>query len=162
MHYSVLVIGPDPEGQLARYDENLEVAPYVGVCWNCEGDAKWQPCDECKDTGKVETTRNPDGKWDYWQLGGSWANRLVLLDGKAASQALRGVIDLPATFDRLTVEEGVPGTYVLVCEGVWRERQSWSDEEDRFVPDPNYPALWRRMVEGLAPDVLLTVVDIHS
>jgi hypothetical protein len=35
-HYSVMVAGPDPEGQLAPFDEGLEVDPYKATCF-CVG-----------------------------------------------------------------------------------------------------------------------------
>ena len=34
-------------------------------------------CDECEGTGTVKTTRNPDGRWDWYQIGGRWNGYLA-------------------------------------------------------------------------------------
>jgi hypothetical protein len=33
-------------------------------------------CEECKGTGIVQTTYNPDSKWDWWVIGGRWTGYL--------------------------------------------------------------------------------------
>ena len=35
-----------------------------------------KPCPECNMTGEYVTTDNPDGRWDYWDIGGSFSGRL--------------------------------------------------------------------------------------
>ena len=35
-----------------------------------------KPCPECNMTGEYLTTENPDGRWDYWDIGGSSSGRL--------------------------------------------------------------------------------------
>ena len=35
-----------------------------------------KPCPECDMTGEYRTTENPDGRWDYWDIGGSSSGRL--------------------------------------------------------------------------------------
>lgn len=34
-------------------------------------------CDECKGSGERESTCNPDGQWDWYQIGGRWNGHLV-------------------------------------------------------------------------------------
>lgn len=177
MHYSVLVVGPDPEVQMALYDENLEVTPYEDVCWDCEGSPKFiDACTECNGSGKCMTTRNPMGEWDYFRLGGRYRGLLRVHPGSPvvmgdlsyewtfngpddtdwtdrADQAPKRLVD----FERLRAECVTDGgepyrTYVIVAEGVWQSRERKDD----------WVAWWDRFVNSLGPDVLLTVYDIHS
>ena len=172
MHYTLLVIGPDVEGQMSRYDENREVAPYEAPCDWCDGDDKYQPCEECGNTGRMMSTRNPEGRWDWYRIGGRWPNRLVTLDGRRVDQCTRGELDVAATLDSLgfgvEYENGRvgSGTYALLVEGAWRSSQVYHPErtypEAAFTADEGYPMLWRSMIENAAPGLLLTLVDYHN
>ena len=99
-HFKVLVIGENVEEQLAPYDENLEVEPYIDPNWNFDveiADAReWysENPDSAVDLEDVDsilyhytdgadiraengkrvryTTYNPDSKWDYWTVGGRY------------------------------------------------------------------------------------------
>lgn len=95
-HFSTLVIGEDVEELLAPYDENTEVEPYVEE----NGDdyqttlaearkytdaedsdevalSKWGYGPEMFDEqGRRLTTYNPLSKWDWWTIGGRYAQRL--------------------------------------------------------------------------------------
>lgn len=187
-HFSVLIIGPNPEAQLAGYDENLEVAPYLDECGECGGSPKYQPCEECSSTGKAMTTRNPQGLWDYWRMGGRYRGLLRLLPGRPgrlgeqsyewtfdgpctedfdgrADQALRGDIDLDATRAACRRDEsGDFRTWAVVAEGAWKGKAEmgwfgWPRTEP--VAEEEWVAWWDRLVEGLPADTLLTVVDCH-
>jgi hypothetical protein len=101
-HFTVLVIGSDPEGQLEPFSENLEVEPYyepaedygleeaeegLGLTALAHPDIEhlqqlvsWLN-EKANDDGAFKiidgviqnrTTRNPDGKWDWYSLGGRW------------------------------------------------------------------------------------------
>ena len=50
-HFLTLVIGNEPEKQLAKYDENIEI----------------------HEDGSVWRTYNNDAKWDWYQMGGRYA-----------------------------------------------------------------------------------------
>ena len=54
-HFTVLVIGDDVEGQLAPYDEEIQVDPYETPCWCDNGKRKsnGETCDECHDMGYI-------------------------------------------------------------------------------------------------------------
>lgn len=92
-HFCVLVTGIDIDVQLAPFDENLQVEPYreylpeaawryyncepgapaeeVAAKWNAEWETDTFGVDE---HGLYEThTINPDGKWDWYEIGGRWA-----------------------------------------------------------------------------------------
>ena len=78
---------------MAPYDENEETETRYEECWLCKGDKKYAvqdydhrlikpehhinvgdviTCPECDGMGTLETTANPDGQWDWWQIGGRW------------------------------------------------------------------------------------------
>lgn len=110
-HFSVMVIGDDPEGQLAPYDENIKTAPTLqGLVPQEELDSflKWVKEDYPDDSDgsfeylykkyggqwngsawaqnkkgewEVWSTYNPSSKWDWYQLGGRWTGWLKLKEG---------------------------------------------------------------------------------
>lgn len=187
-HFSVLVIGPNPDAQLAGYDENLEVESYMDECYDCCGEAKYQPCSTCNNTGKAMSTRNPQGMWDYWRVGGRYRGLLRLLPGRPgtlgelsyewtfdgpcaedwtgrADQALRGDIDLDALRKACTADDGSTyRTYAVVAEGAWKGKaeMGWFGmPRTEPMPEEKWVAFWDHLVEGLPPDTLLTVVDCH-
>ena len=99
-HFTVLVIGPDVEGQLEPYNEAIQVAPYrkyeMDTAWlykfyagQNEGrpepsleelaaflNEEWQ--DDGVEYGVDEmglysmSTYNPDSRWDWYTVGGRW------------------------------------------------------------------------------------------
>ena len=90
MHYSCLILTDDHESGiesivnkiLAPYNEAITVAPYDRDCI-CTTNEQFReliassdsPCPSCHDEGHYRTTRNPNSKWDYYQIGGIW-NRM--------------------------------------------------------------------------------------
>lgn len=108
-HFTCLVIGDNPEDQLAPYDENIQTPPRVRdevsdeekqrmiEYYKENGGFEYPTFDELykkkgkdwngnswkKEDGKwVEyTTYNPDSKWDWYQLGGRWTGFLKLKEG---------------------------------------------------------------------------------
>ena len=95
MHYSVLVIGENPLEQLAPFqEENEEFMEFSTECTNnemvteFEGNDNYDDFDEyVEDCGYVQEgdnwgfMTNPNGKWDWYQLGGRWKNSFALKDG---------------------------------------------------------------------------------
>jgi hypothetical protein len=108
-HFSVLVIGPDPEKQLAPYDENTEVEPYkrrvdaeevasMAKYYSLDATdlaalvprlSEWDGRDGGVDDDGlfVWSTLNPQSKWDYWRIGGRWRGFLRLVPGGEGSLA---------------------------------------------------------------------------
>jgi hypothetical protein len=147
-HYIGLVIGDNIEGQLARYDENIEVERYRSPVkvrdWLKDelrtasidpkdlhaiakflnekyGDDLLYEQHHVHDGELMEwTTYNPDSKWDWWVIGGRWDFSIALLNGNITNAAAADEIDWPATFANFG---GTPG--VLVAEGVWRANQAY-------------------------------------
>lgn len=107
-HYAVLVIGNDPEWQLAPFDENESVEPYlVGevsdkdkqsmlAFYNEKYNNKYFSFEDCyaengndwndnrwkqgeDGTWYEYSTYNPDSKWDWYSLGGRWSGCFIKL-----------------------------------------------------------------------------------
>lgn len=102
-HSTVLVVGPNPEKQLAPFSEELEVEPYKDyvdadpntwplsavvkhgvdvndheavVAWFKE---RWEEEYGFDEHGLYQvSTYNPNSKWDWYQLGGRWAGTFLL------------------------------------------------------------------------------------
>lgn len=93
-HFSILVIGPDVDGQMARYDEGIQAEPYkvhATVPWFAEGAYKqgvlatdlhglvaWYDKEYPEEKGNWQideeglyetTTYNPNSKWDWYVIG---------------------------------------------------------------------------------------------
>ncbi len=108
-HFTVMVLGPDPEGQLAPFDESLKVEERAidADVWWMDGEytpeealvAYGQKFDEpfpgYISNGKLVelSTYNLDSKWDYYRLGGGWSPFLKLKDGNTADSATAGEVD---------------------------------------------------------------------
>lgn len=114
-HFVVMVVGDNPEKQLAPFDENLEVPEYcVGEVSDADKKSmmdyyKSDNFDECYaqygedwDRGicrKNEngiwceySTYNPNSKWDWYKLGGRWSGQHLMLKPGAKS----GVVGSPS------------------------------------------------------------------
>lgn len=112
-HFTVMVIGNDPEEQLERYDEKTEVEEYEdGVVseedklqmmnYYAEKGHKFSSFSECyayfgeewndnsyrKNENGIwhrYSTYNPDSKWDWYVLGGRWSGKFIRLKPGATS-----------------------------------------------------------------------------
>ena len=213
MHYSVIVIGEDPETQLAPYDENLEVERYLRAskgdliqeakerfryevghgeyssyikdreAWLKEHgedenlvkrvktthdkflltDEEWYQLaikysdDIDPETGGEYTTCNPNGRWDWYEVGGRWSGEIELEDGSHVNSAR--VEDIKNLSD-LT-------SYYLLNEGVWEgpddgfnwRSQDYSELKEREIAFGEHI---KETLASLKPGTLVTVVDIHS
>lgn len=117
-HFTVLVIGPDHEAQLAPYDETIEVDPYRkydhDVGWmktlyaqdNPDAEEpslealaeyfnkRYQDDDEHYDVDEIGlyhmSTYNPDSKWDWYTVGGRWRGYFMLKEDANPFEAAVG------------------------------------------------------------------------
>lgn len=125
-HFTVMVIGNNPEEQLEPYDENLEVEEYengkvserdkqVMLEHYAQQGNKFSSFDDCyarfgkewncnsyrKDEDGIwrrYSTHNPDSKWDWYVLGGRWSGNFIRLKPNAKS----GIIGEAGTFENET------------------------------------------------------------
>jgi hypothetical protein len=85
-HFSVLVIGPNIEEQLAPYQENnMGDCPKQFLAFQEDEDS-----DPDEETGKKGYWENPNAKWDYYRPGGRWAGFFKLKAGVEAAAPTPG------------------------------------------------------------------------
>jgi len=88
---------------------------------------------------KVVRRTNPNKKWDWWQIGGRWSNKLLFKDGRRGDAGLVGDIDwdgmlleqaskAAAVFDRITV--AIAGRPVESWEQVRARRETEGKDWD--------------------------------
>lgn len=116
-HFVVMVIGDNPEQQLAPYNENLEAPEYlVGEvsehdkqrvldCYNKNREKPYTDFDKCYADNSEDwngnrfhknengvwceySTYNPNSKWDWYLLGGRWSGSHFELKPSAKSGVL--------------------------------------------------------------------------
>src|SRR5579859_6601454 len=82
-HFTVLVIGDNPEEQLAPFQENnMGDCPKEYMVFHEDDD-----CNSVDpETGKKGYWENPNRKWDWYSLGGRWAGFFLLKNGKDGIQ----------------------------------------------------------------------------
>lgn len=147
------------ENAVLSFDELYEK---YGDDWN---NNSW----EKNENGEWEeySTYNPDSKWDWYSLGGRWSGLIQLKEGAAGEignpgafnnevgidQARKGDI---ANFDELK-------TFALVKDGVWYERgqMGWWACVSNEKADEEWDEEYRKLLEGLPDDTLISVFDCH-
>ncbi len=103
------------------------------------------------ESGDLLTTYNPESKWDWWEIGGRWKNKLILkkgFEGSPCNEALASDIDFQAIEHR---DKEAFSTYAVITpDGRWHapgimgwwgvssesseEEQEWSRSyESRFI-----------------------------
>lgn len=112
-HFTVMVIGDNPEEQLEKFDENITIDEYekgvvsdenkqkmldyyakkgykfssFDACYKRFGE-EWNDGRYRKDENgiwHIYSTYNPDSKWDWYVLGGRWSGRYIILKPGATS-----------------------------------------------------------------------------
>lgn len=78
------------------------------------------------DDVKVIRRTNPNAKWDWYEVGGSWKDRLLLTDGQRADCARKGDIDFKA------MEE----------KAVDRARRQWTSVHNA-ITEAGAPHMWK-------------------
>lgn len=106
-HFTVLVIGNDPEGQLAPYQENnMGTCPEeymefdeIDLQEYYEGNKEKALADGyIEKDGKIGCMTNPNSHWDWYLLGGRWA-------GFFKAKGHGGIVGVPGTGNN-KIEEG--------------------------------------------------------
>lgn len=141
-----MVVGFNPEAQLARFDEQLRVPEYSrgevsaeekqrvldhynqkdGIvydsfeqCYGLHG-KEWNSNRYRKDEDDVwreYTTYNPDSKWDYYTLGGNWNDYLKLKPGKKGiTRKSRIFGDIPGTYHAFKKDIDLNAMYAEAAE----------------------------------------------
>lgn len=147
----------------------------------------WDGYEEYGEDGYAITTRNPEGYWDYWRVGGRWANAFVLKDEtKAGPLQGGGDWDSPKPdHDRPTTDSArlvdiepesiKPSFSYLDLDGKWETKERWDEVPH---PDPTHyggkdweyrtieQEIWDKQfltwIQSLPEDTWLVLLDIHN
>lgn len=124
--------------------------------------------------GEVYSTWNPEGKWDWWVIGGRWSGYWVVrveawaevLGAEMHTDNWNGVEPVRTDMARLKViapESLEPGFALLDLDGVWHERgeMGWLASVSHDVGDAAWRATYRSVLAALPPDTWLVNVDCH-
>jgi len=126
---------------------------------------------------------NPQGKWDWWELGGRWPNSLNLEPGMTGTNGELSWVftdgyTSPERHAEALPREGAadsalaahvdwsdtdPTFALLDAEGKWHERGEmgwWGVVHDETSPD-EWELQWRSLVALIPPDATVAVVDVH-
>lgn len=151
-HFSVLVIGPDIERQLAPYQENnMGDCPKEYLVFNEDED-----CDPDEETGKKGYWTNPNSKWDYYRIGGRWAGHFKLKEGatapapapgyevafgqeqpedNTADVVLKGDVDFAGMRDDAAAEAAKRYDFAMSFLGPLKRNLTWAEVRDAHNND---------------------------
>lgn len=156
-HFTVLVIGENPEQLLAPFQENnmgdcpKEYLQFYDVSDELKKEYEDEE-DETKskyptfqlyaeeyhgykkdlETGKYGYWENPNAKWDWWVVGGRWSNMLFLKNGSKADSAIKSAIDFDAM--RIAERDEAEKEYTVAMQviGELPVNETWDSVRDRF------------------------------
>ncbi len=179
MHFSVLVIGHDPDNQLAPYCEQLaiparhpaedrhytELVARYGLAYT-EKDAVEIAREEGFDDAEVDTTRNvtllsnynPEGRWDWWMPGGRWAGLLpTSATAREAARDNRLEGEDRSTLDQVQWnEDTLRLVHSLLINGRWHDLQQPETDTDSTRLEQ-----FHTLTSDVDPDAPVLVVDCH-
>lgn len=192
MHYLVMVIGEDVDAQLEPYAEDLEVEEYlVGELdetdkermlefYKSRGE-EYESFDECyKEKGddwdggrcrkdedgiwREYSAYNTDAQWDWWQVGGRWAGRIIVKEGVEYekpgfswgwSEEEKKVALAERRTDSALLKDienrECLTAYAILKEGEWYDN-GYDDLSEELIAD---------ILKGVGEDERITFVDCH-
>lgn len=122
-------------------------------------------CEECKGTGKITTTYNPNSKWDWWVVGGRWDGWLTGMENPSKDNGFNfgeehhtlGFNSQPATKCR---PDDPPFAFVL--DGEWHEqgKMGWFGMSSDEMSEEDWKAYWEKHLKE-NPNHLVVAVDCH-
>ncbi len=180
-----MVLGEDPEGQLEPFSEHLEMPEYCRGfvseedkrfmldSFNKEGQ-QYESFDACYAEHGEEwngnsyrkgildgiwreyATYNPEGRWDWYELGGRWSGQYIILKPDA-----EGTVGRPGVFEN---QPGVDAAYKkdIDFERIYREAYEAGLKQYRAVaeamggsipvPEFTWPALFEGEFKDMDPN----------
>lgn len=131
-------------------------------------------CAECEGTGVRTSTSNPNGKWDWWVIGGRWDGWIHGPEREAASRDADGGFNFgsehhTAANNACLVKDipidgmEYPPFAIVTPDGQWHEAGSMSWWG--IVTDAVSPGEWRNQVKELLAQYqehLAAAVDCHT
>ena len=132
---------------------------------------------EIGENGEVYSERNPNSKWDWYQLGGRWAGSIKIKEGVApmfplnfswgwdeeekqklisenrADCALKGDIE---NLDDLSC-------FSIIKDGQWYQRgdMGWWGIVSDEISDEEWKSKCKELIMGLSDDTLISIYDCH-
>lgn len=130
---------------------------------------------ELNEVGEYGHWENPNGKWDWYQVGGRWTGLIEATDGEYGGRSWcnegepyeAGHYDTALMADVTFIDPSCVHD-VLTPDGVWHECETWheelkSDEHPwgTFVKDPTFKTDFKKRFLDPYPHCRVTVVDYH-
>jgi len=120
-------------------------------------------CSSCKGSGKYETDRNPDSKWDWYEVGGRWEG--YLSEGLPPRYRVLGdpnIMTGAGVKLRLRTDKGF-STFAVLWDGQWSERgeMGWFGMASNEKPKDTWGEEFSRLVTALNDDAVCVLVDVH-
>lgn len=187
MHFLCLVVGDHPHEALKPFADDLELPrrkefldaeevrsmaeEYALPAEDLEGLAakmqEWAREDGGVEDGRLFrwTTSNPQAQYDYYKIGGRFDGYLELLRPRplgflgrlfGAKPKSRVNVARKSEVDLEAIRKDPPAA--LLLDGEWHECPISTDPEVLAEWDARFTELF----DSIAPDALLTVVDVHS
>jgi len=149
-HYACLVIGDNPEQQLAPYNEGIEVPEYK------------------IESGEM-STYNPQSKWDWYILGGRWKGFFKLkknekgIVGKSSIFNNKRKNDCDQARKKDIVLKSIKPTFAVVKDGKWYERgeMGWWAYALNEKEKKEWEKEFKKLIADLPNNTLLSVYDLH-
>lgn len=119
-------------------------------------------------------TQNPNSHWDWFELGGRWSKCLWTKEGKGVDESINGLIDWELSAKKLgefqALKETVKfSTFAVITEnGVWHEPKKSVKHDSGYMSSSEADderwnnEYFKRFIEGLNENVLVSMYDIHS
>lgn len=90
--------------------------------------------------GKCGYWYNPNAKWDWYQVGGRWANCLPLKDGTNTDTTIWKDVDI----------NKLQPTYAILRNGCWQENE-----------DNNWSTEFAEIIKDIEPETIVSIIDCH-
>ena len=120
-----------------------------------EGTVPERDCRFCSGRGKRKTTYNPDGKWDWWSLGGRWDRAIRGDFSRTNPYMISHAHDLDgnASSPKFLVDNDIVPAAIVTPDGRWHEAEEWKEWE------------WDNRAKSIFAENLATLaigVDCHA
>jgi hypothetical protein len=170
MHSLGIVVGEDAENQLFAFSDYLE-EPYQAFLspeqiaemadeyevspdnleFLCRHLQEWADGEGFIENGQLGywSIENPNGKFDWFDIGGRWGGYLQLASGELVDQALLKDLDIGLLLGNAPV--------FVIKDGEWLT----GDMEPLEPANEAWITHYQAIINSLPPDSLITVVDIH-
>jgi len=115
-------------------------------------------CDECGGKGVVTQTSNENATWDWWQIGGCWADILEdcwkngshpAHDGSVAAIRELDLVKLPTPFA------------IITPDGAWHAKGEMGSDDRISKLDEDWESKSKHILSA-HQDCILVVVDCHA